>query len=134
MIKRYFYPYTEWECFKNGMYDTTTRRMDQHQLITDCETMLKCPQYLRESMLFVTHNWLRASHQHLSNEARNRRAWLGQAANCWAHGAPEFVTKIAWNLLTASDQSAANATADDVISDWEEKHNSGYWARVKGIS
>jgi hypothetical protein len=133
-IKRFYFPYTEWECFNAGMYDTRLKFLDEQQVIQECVDMLSCPNYLQESMLFVTHHWVKSAHQHLSNTARNRQAYLGQTASCWAHGAPEFITKRAWNELTPEQQRAANDVADYVIADWEEKMKTGYWKRVKNIS
>ena len=134
MSERVYFPYDEWECFKSGMYETKVKFLDPEQLVNECEQMLRCPNYLWESMMFVTHNWPKAAHQHLSNEARNRQAWLGQAACSWAHGAPEFITKRAWNQLDGKAQEAANKVADEVILDWESKIRSGYWAHAKNIS
>jgi hypothetical protein len=133
-ISRVYFNYTEWECFRHGMYETKTKYMDEQTLIQDCVNMLSCPYYLQESMLFVTHHWVKSAHQHLSNTSRNRQAYLGQTANCWAHGAPEILTKLAWNELTENQKTRANEVADYVIRDWEDKYRSGYWKRVKNIS
>lgn len=133
-LPRFYFPYTDWECWKSGMYDTRVKFMDEHQLTQECVNMLACPQWLQESMLFVSHSWTHSAHQHLSNVARNRQAYLGQAASCWAHGAPEFITKRAWAELKPEQQRAANEVADYVIEDWEQKLKTGYWKRVKNIS
>ena len=128
-IERIYHPYDSWEDFKNGMYKTTCY-MDPQPLITECEDMLKCKEYLWESMNYVTHHWKLASQHNLTNMHRNRQAWIGQAACCFAHGAPEYITKLAWNNLNPSEQDVANKVADEVIQDWEEKHLSGYFERV----
>lgn len=36
------------------------------------------------------------------------------------HGAPEYVTKIAWGLLSPEEQKAANEVADYVIKIFED--------------
>jgi hypothetical protein len=120
MITRVFHPYQKWEDHQFGMYQTTCF-MDAQTMITDCEVLLGCPEWLWESMQFVAHNWTHAAEQNLSNVARNRQAWLGQAACCFVHGAPEYITKLAWNNLTKEKQDAANAVADEVIQLWEER-------------
>lgn len=133
MIEQVFHPYNKWEDFKWGMYEKTCF-MDEHQMITECEMILKCPQWLWESMTFVSHNWLYAAEHNLTNVNRNRQAWLGQAACCFSHGAPEYLTKLAWHNLTAEQQAAANAVADDVIADWENKYKTGYFNNGKDRS
>lgn len=129
-MERIFHPYNLWEDYEFGMYKTTAF-MDQHQLAVECKNLLECKEWLWESMTFVSHNWHYAAEQNLTNLSRNRQAWLGQAACCFSHGAPEYVTKIAWNLLTAEKQAEANSVADEVIADWEDKHRSGYFARLR---
>jgi hypothetical protein len=120
-IERIYHSYDMWEDFMEGMYKKTCF-MDEEQMIIDCWVILSCPQWLEESMKFVAHNWIRAAEHNLTNMARNRQAWLGQAACCFTHGAPEYITKQAWGRLTEKQQQEANAVADYVISIWEEKH------------
>lgn len=127
MIERIYHSYDKWEDYQHGMYDTTVRFMDEQTLIHECEVMLKCPGWLYESMHFVTSNWFYGCEQHLSNLHRNRQAWLGQAACCLLHGAPEYITKKAWHNLSEAQQAAANKVADEVIEDWEERHQRGFF-------
>lgn len=125
-LERIYHPFTSWEDYKNGMYETICF-MDPQVLIKDCEMTLKCPEWLWESMQFVSHNWINAAEHNLSNTHRNRQAWLGQAACCFSHGAPEYITKLAWNNLSEKEQAVANKVADSVIEEWEEKLMSGYF-------
>lgn len=127
MIERIYHSYDKWECYQNGMYDTTTRFMDDSSLENECVVMLSCPEWLYETMSFVTSNWFYGCEQHLTNLSRNRQAWLGQAACCLLHGAPEYITKRAWHKLTPEQQEAANKVADEVIEVWEQLHQRGYW-------
>lgn len=126
MIERVYHPYDLWEDYQQGMYEMTCF-MDEQKLIADCEQTLKCPEWLMECMLFVSHNWSFAAEHHLTNTHRNRQAWLGQSACCWIHGAPEYTTKKAWNNLTEHQKTKANAVADEVIQNWEEKYIKGYF-------
>lgn len=121
-----FHNYNKWEDFKFGMYETTCF-MDVQRMIEDCEALLGCPEWLWESMTFVSHNWGFSAEHNLTNLNRNRQAWLGQAACCFTHGAPEYVTKLAWNNLTEDERDTANKVADDVISDWENKYSMKYF-------
>lgn len=125
-----FHPYTKWECHENGMYKRTCF-MDEHQMVNECFTLLACPEWLYESMSMVTHNWFYSCEHFLSNELRNRQAYLGQAACCLLHGAPEYITKMAWSILTEQQRVDANKVADEVLEVWIEKHNRGFfkWER-----
>lgn len=120
MIIRIYHPYQKWEDFNFGMFEKTCF-MDDHQMINDCKNLLACTEWLWEAMQFVAHNWKYSTEQNLSNLRRNRQAWLGQAACCFVHGAPEYTTKAAYNLLTERQQISANKVADEVISLWEER-------------
>lgn len=125
-IDRVYHSYDKWECYHSGMYETTCF-MDERALIQDCVSTLSCQNWLWECMTFVSHNWLKSSEHHLSNTHRNRQAYLGQSACCWLHGAPEYVTKKAWNELSKEIQIEANRTADSVLRDWEIKYKEGYF-------
>lgn len=126
-LERIYHRFELWEDNRYGMYEKTCF-MDDHQMMIDCQVLLSCPEWLYEAMSQVTHSWFHSSEHNLSNSNRNRQAWLGQAACCIVHGAPEYLTKLAWHRLTAKQQAAANAVADEVIEVWEIKHSRGYFA------
>lgn len=119
-----YFNYKKWECFQLGMYETTCF-LDEETMIRDCLSTLRCECWLEECMRFVMYNWKHSIQQHLSNIHRNRQAFLGQAACCWAHGAPEYITKKAWARLTEREQRLANKIADQVIDDWENVYLKG---------
>lgn len=133
MIIQIFHPYTKWECNQFGMYKTTCF-MDEHNLIKECMELLSCPSFLEESMFMVTHNWYYSCEHFLTNKNRNRQAYLGQASCCLIHGAPEYITKQAWSLLSQDQQIEANKIADEVIKDYELKHQRGYFKWLKDTS
>ena len=118
-MEREFTNYKTWEDAKMGMYETTCF-MDQENMILECETLLKCPEWLEEAMKFCAFSWKNSANHHLTNIHRNRQAWLGQAACCMTHGAPEYITKIAWGRLKESQQKIANTIADEIIKTFEE--------------
>ena len=93
MIKKY-YPYTEWEDYKNGMYDEIKEgRKQRIQLAIMClGNFLNC----YNSMKRVTSEWIIATEQNLTNEQYNRRAWLGQTACNIEYGVKEDETREAW--------------------------------------
>lgn len=126
MIEQIFHSYEKWECYENGMYKSVCF-MDEHEMIKDCMSLLSCPEWLYESMSMTTHSWFYSCEHFLSNKARNRQAYLGQAACCLIHGAPEYITKKAWGILSPYEQQKANEVADEVLKVWEEKHRKGYF-------
>ena len=130
MNERVFHHYRKWEDYKFGMYEKTCF-MDETKMIVDCEIILRCPEWLWESMTFVSHQWQYSAEQNLLNLNRNRQAWLGQAACCFTHGAPEYLTKKAWNNLNQKQQEIANSVADDVLNDWENKYKMKYFSWQK---
>jgi hypothetical protein len=130
MIEQKYHHFKTWECNKFGMYETTCF-MDEYKMIEDCKLLLSCPEWLQECMIFVTHHWQYSAEQFLTNINRNRQAYLGQAACCMMHGAPEYTTKKAWNLLTDEQRLKANDVADYAIQDFEDKFKVGYFAWQK---
>lgn len=120
-IKQVFHPFNIWEDWKEGMYKATCF-MDDTQMVHDCYLLLSCPEYFHECASFIIHNWPKSTEHNLTNRARNRQAWLGQASCCFAHGAPEYLTKQAWGLLTEKQQKIANAVADDWIAHFEKRY------------
>ncbi len=133
-MRRVYHRYTNWEDFQMGMYENTCF-MDESQMIYDCALTLGCPSWLYESMMFVIIQWEVATEHHMTNAGRNRQAWLGQAACCMTHGAPEYLTKLAWWTLTPEQQVKANAVADEVIEHWDVIYEKGLWTcRKKGLA
>ena len=118
-MKRVYYSFDKWEDFKNGMFKTKCS-MDENKIINNCKKLLKGDLFLWASMNHVSENWRYSAEMNLSNRNRNRQAWLGQSACCFAHNAPDYLTKEAWNLLSDNERKQANAIADGVIKQWEQ--------------
>lgn len=110
-------PYTEWEDFQAGMY-RDAQRQDHDRLADDAVSLLSTPHRLVAAMREVTIKWRFASEANL-HEPPNNRAWLGQAACCYAAGVPEELTRHAWGRLTDSQRIEANRIADRVIDEWK---------------
>lgn len=112
-----WFPYWEWECFKNGMWES---RRNEHQYINASYTLLNNSEQCEIAMLDVINLWPISSMHHLSKNWVNRRPWIGQAACCLYRGSSEEETRIAWNLHLSRDaQDLANKIADNVIAKWE---------------
>lgn len=118
IIKRSYHHYERWEDWKHGLYRINSKINDPI-LITKSIKLLRNLDNLYEMMKKVSKEWKYATEENLSNINRNRQAWLGQAACCLNHGAPENLTKEAWHKLTENEQNQANAIADRVIKEWE---------------
>jgi hypothetical protein len=92
----------------------------------DYTLRLKCAELLSSEELYlamkrVTNEWPYSSEHNLTNKSINRQAWLGQAACYKITGAPESVTKEAWNTLSPEVQDKANGIADKVIREYAEE-------------
>jgi hypothetical protein len=125
-LKRIYYHYQLWEDFLYGMYKNMTESENQAILI-DAKRLLTTPKELYKMMKIVSLEWEKSTEQNLTNTSRNRQAWLGQAACCFACGASEGITKSAWNMLTKKQQNQANRIADKIIFEWEK-----YYKEKKG--
>jgi hypothetical protein len=106
-------PYTEWEDFKAGMWSGEGAGKSQQ-----AKELLSDSMRLFVAMRNVAMAWPIAAEINLS-EPPNNRAWLGQAACCFAVGANEESTRAAWGQLTDEQRSLANTIADQVISEWK---------------
>jgi hypothetical protein len=114
-----WFPYWMWECFLNGMWDKR-RKMESN--IKQCKELLSDKVSCKEAMLSVIREWPISSAQHLS-KSTGCRPWLGQAACCYAIGATEEETRIAWNFyMSVEQQTQANAVADSVIDIWQRDY------------
>lgn len=112
------HPYTEWEDWKAGMWQTPTNITDDMRraaaLLTDPDTFRRAAQ----AMLAA---WPKAAEQNLTGMQQNRRAWVGQAACCHHANVPEAATRQAWWTLDAAQQHTANQVADQVIAQWDQQ-------------
>lgn len=109
-------PYTEWEDWQAGMYRDSGAG-DRESLVAAAAGLLADQNRLASAMRGVTVEWRFAAEANL-HEPPNNRAWLGQAACCYAAGVPEELTRAAWGLLTDDQRHAANRVADRVIEEW----------------
>jgi hypothetical protein len=111
-----WHPYWNWECFKAGMW---TKRKNDVNKIQQCANTLSNESLCREAMIGAVNAYPISAEQHLS-KAMGKRPWIGQAACCFACGATEEETRIAWNFyMTPDAQDMANRVADEVIAKWE---------------
>jgi hypothetical protein len=123
-MKRVYAHYLQWEDYQHGMYRQTMLAGDPER-VTDSAALLSSVDALQAAMTRVVIEWPVATEVNLTHSAINQQAWLGQAACCLMFGAPEYLTKQAWHLLTEPLQTAANAVADRVIAEWQTRYSPG---------
>lgn len=119
-MNRVYHKYTEWEDFKNGMYDSDCG--NYNELLNDAILLLSNSNLFYETALKVIEQWIVSTKENLTNLNSNRRAWIGQASCCMAYGVPESITRDAWAILTDVQRYNANKVADKIISIYENKN------------
>ena len=112
-------PYEQWECYQRGMYRSSCD--DAKALAIQCRDLLASDE-LEDTMRHVANQWSISAEQHLPQNAGTYRPWLGHSACCFEFGAPNWVTKKGWHLLTVDEQEKANAIADRIRNEWIDRH------------
>jgi hypothetical protein len=120
-MKRIYHPHTKWEDHQAGMYAMTC--LNSHEAVRQCVKLLSNPYLLEPVMRSCAFRWVHSAQVNMTNPGRNRQAWLGQAACCYANGSPEYITKMAWRELTDEQRKAANDVADKIIKEWEKEND-----------
>lgn len=126
-MSRIYHHYEKWEDFQSGMYnppctssiDTGITSEERIEKAVECLSNEDiCIEYMRK----VVNEWTVGAEQVLSNRGQNRKAWLGWCACYMYGGCHDEETRKAWKLLDNDTRKRANAIADKVIKEWEEKH------------
>ena len=112
--------YTDWEDFKNGMFDTVVEHPES--LIKLAVELLSDRHIFYRSALEMVNEWVVSSSENLTNTHSNRRSWIGQATCCYVHCVPEILTRIAWGQLPTQQRNEANFEADKVIRIYEANY------------
>lgn len=116
-MKKIYHPFWLWEDHAHDMFK---QECADELAYKKAQRLLSDPEEFRIVANKVIREWKCSTEMNLSNLSRNRQAWLGQAACCYAYGVPEFMTKYGWRFLTEEQQAKANAVADEVIKYWED--------------
>ncbi len=117
-MNRIYHTWDKWECFPAGFYDS---RPKEYLTDAQCEEIYR--DLLRDIPAFeaalerVTTEWEHSCEHYLTNESMNRIAWLGQASLCIDKGIPAN-HRGGFNLLSASEQQAANESALKYLNLW----------------
>lgn len=123
MIKRVYHHYTKWEDYKSGMYNhPAPKDPESERRINGAAQCLSDESICLEHMRRVVEQWPIATEQVLTDRGVNRKAWLGWCACFMYCGSHDEETRKAWNLLVDETRARANAIADKVIKEWEERY------------
>jgi hypothetical protein len=124
MTVRIYHPYWKWEDYQHGLYNNVEDAFTEQEiefLAGLAKDVLTDSEIFGFISMKVVSEWKYASDENLSNDSRNKQAWIGQASCCYVLGVPEFITKYGWHLMTFEQQTEANRVADLAIKKWEEK-------------
>jgi len=111
-MKALFINYNEWECFKNGLYNSKVKTKNN---------LFKSKELTELYMNLVIDLWTNSSIHFLSNKKYNRVAWLGQAANSIYCGCSKYETMKNWRDLDHHIKHQANSIATSTIAKWEQR-------------
>lgn len=120
-MKQFYAKYTDWEDYKNGMYDIVDKDI-KDDLILKSIDLLKDNELFYNTMLNILRDWKISTKVNLTNKECNRLAWLGQAACSYNHKCPELLTRIAWGKLTDQERNKANRIANKIIKKYETEN------------
>jgi hypothetical protein len=118
MIKRIFYRWEDWECYKAGFFE---EHPPEGMTAEDCQN--KYAEFLKDIHLFKTtafemiEQWKNSCEHNLTNCTMNRIAWIGQASVCFKYGIPAKF-RGGFHLLTEQQKIRANRAALIVINHW----------------
>ncbi len=115
-MKRLFEKYTEWEDYKNGMYEMY--KTEDEDLIRKSVYLLTNSVLFLETCKSVVKDWRITTSVHLTNNTINKKAWIGQASCNYLYKVPELLTRVAWGKLTKDQQENANNIAQTVINSY----------------
>lgn len=126
-IKQVYYPFTEWEDYKNGMYATSNdEKLIKYATNLLCDKVI----FYRKAKEMVS-EWKISAEVNLTNLSTNRKSWIGQATCCYVHKVPESLTRLAWNSMHVHQQKSANSVAEKIIKEWESNYLDNEQERIK---
>lgn len=117
-MKQIYHQYTNWECFKNGMWLKLEAEQEREFLQIAIDFTSNHIKY-GIAMLRVIKEWPISCENHLTDISINRKAYIGHCAVCLELGIPEYITRKAWSFLTQEQQDLANKEAEKAILIYE---------------
>lgn len=121
-MRQVYHPYWKLEEHKFGMW-RQVHGIDRHSFVALAADLMRDRQKFLAAMLRAVEEWPHSCEMAMTTPSLNRRAWMGHAGCCISIGSPEELTRLGWHTLTRTEQTIANAAADDAISEWERRYN-----------
>lgn len=121
-MKQVFEHYEKWEDYQAGMYEMKDVS-NEDEKVNNAVLLLSSETDFFDTLTKLVQDWQIATAVNLTNKGQNRRAWLGAAACMYKYQTPEYLTRIAWNLLDSQTQHKANLVAEKIINIFEQKTN-----------
>lgn len=122
-MRQIFYHYKEWEDYNAGVW-TKVDPQKEKDLLTWAVDFTSDHRRYGHAMKQVIKYWPKTTQHHLTNTSINQKAWVGHAACAFEKNCPEYITRMAWNLLTTEQQIKANNAAKDAILEWRKNFTS----------
>ena len=119
---KYRTPYYEWECFKNGMYKTSSEISNYNIHFNNSIKLLSNQNLFFETGMKVLSEWTISCNNFLSNKNINKIAFIGQVCCCYKFGCPEIIVKDAWKTIDKTIQKEANETAYKILRNYEGRN------------
>jgi len=115
-MKQVFHPWTEWECYRAGMYDGKTALSSDEAKKAYAAFLRDIPRFIA-AMHRVVKEWPVSCEHFLTNPNINRVAWLGQASMCIETGVSRK-HRSGFMLMSQDECRAANKAAQEVLNEW----------------
>lgn len=120
-IKRIYIHHELWEDYINGMWLKVPQEIEELMVLEAVNFTGDSVKY-GSAMKDVLHAWPNTMLNSLTNTSINRRAFLGHCAVNYKLKIPEYITRIAWHLLTEKQRNLADLEAEKNIRLWELQH------------
>ncbi len=124
-MKRIYHRYEVWEDWRAGMWRQSLPADEEAVILARAVEFTGDAKLYGAFMMRVVKSWPFSTEHNLTNTSLNRQAWVGHAAASLAIGAPEYVTRKAWWMLTEQQRRKANRRADSAIRKFEERMRAG---------
>lgn len=116
-FKRVYHHHDAMEEFHSVMWKQIPPEQRDEAVRLSAELMIDAERF-KLACIRAIEEWPNSAEANLTASVINHQAWIGHAACCINHGAPEDLTRLAWRTLTKEQQDAANVAADQAIEYW----------------